>query len=144
MAIFYDTRQLTLVENCDFWLSDTPGVVASQSWDSSLPRSTTYGRFRRNNATTSSSSNTNNDDEFYFFNTHLDHMGPEARIKGSRVIVEKLEEVMKKAKQNKSPPPLIFLVGDFNSTRSEIPWNFLTGKQSYEGLKVGVDCLDYG
>jgi hypothetical protein len=46
MAIFYRRARFELLETKDYWLSETPEVVGSKSWGSSLPRMVTWARFR--------------------------------------------------------------------------------------------------
>jgi endonuclease/exonuclease/phosphatase family metal-dependent hydrolase len=97
-VIFYKRDEFEIVNQGTFWLSETSEVVASQSWNSSLPRICTWAELRSNNG-----------EKLYFFNTHLDHVSEEARVKGARVIVEKM---LSKAEHSKLP---IILTGDFNT-----------------------------
>lgn len=80
-----------------FWLSETPDVPGSRSWDSSLPRIATYVRLvdRRDGR------------GLYVFNTHLDHRGREARAEGAKVIVARI------AARKRTDEPVIVL-GDLN------------------------------
>lgn len=47
MGIFYRRDRLKLIGQGDFWLSDTPDVPGSISWDHPFPRMVTWGRFER-------------------------------------------------------------------------------------------------
>ena len=42
-AIFYNVHQLYCLEGHTFWLSETPEIPDSKSWESSLSRLTTWG-----------------------------------------------------------------------------------------------------
>ncbi len=77
-TIFYRAGRFTVEESGEFWLSETPEVHRSRSWDSAFPRMVTYGLFREAGRTES----------FYFINTHLDNISPEARLQGARMIRE--------------------------------------------------------
>ncbi|WP_309120622.1 endonuclease/exonuclease/phosphatase family protein [Paenibacillus sp.] len=111
-AIFYKKSELVVVDFGQFWLSDAPEVPASVGWDADLPRICTRGRFRHR-ATGR---------ELYFFNTHLDHRGREARIRGSRLVGRRIDEARAEAEL-----PLI-LTGDFNCHPSHEPVRYLRGE----------------
>jgi endonuclease/exonuclease/phosphatase family metal-dependent hydrolase len=97
-TIFYKKDEFDVINQGTFWLSETPEVVGSQSWDSSLPRICTWAELK-----------SKNEKKIYFFNTHLDHISEEARVKGVHVIFEKMLSI---AKDNILP---IILTGDFNT-----------------------------
>jgi len=93
-TIFYRQGGLHVEASGEFWLSETPSVHRSQSWDSAFPRLVTYGLFEE------AAGNL----RFSFANTHLDHISAQARFHGARMIREHFFP---------RPEPLI-LVGDFN------------------------------
>lgn len=97
MAIFYRNDLYRLIDNGNFWLSETPQKV-SRGWDGACRRMVTWGHFEdlRSGKT------------FFCFNTHLDHKGAVARKESIMLIVEKINEIT-----NGGP---IFLTGDFNAT----------------------------
>jgi len=78
-------------------LSETPNLV-SKGWDGACNRICTYGLFK----------DLKTKKTFWVFNTHLDHVGDEARVKGVELILSKMKEINTK----KYP---VFLMGDFNS-----------------------------
>ena len=45
-AILFKTARFELVDSGTFWLSETPDVPGSKSWDSALPRVATWARLR--------------------------------------------------------------------------------------------------
>ncbi|WP_194774628.1 endonuclease/exonuclease/phosphatase family protein [Pararhodonellum marinum] len=93
-AIFYDPEQFTLLEEGNFWLSETP-EKPSKGWDAALNRICTWGKFQKGEAM------------FYVFNVHFDHVGQQAREESSKLIVRKINEL------NIERVPTI-LMGDFN------------------------------
>ena len=98
-SIFYRKEMFKVLENNTFWLSETPEAAGTKSWDSSLARVCTYGRFLH----------IPSGQEFYYFNTHLDHKGWVAHREGLKMIIER----MKPALESGVP---CFLTGDFNMT----------------------------
>ena len=69
--IYYRTDRFTAEETGGFWLSETPGVM-SKSWGAAFCRVCSYAVLTEN-ATGK---------RFAVFNTHLDHVSEEARIRG--------------------------------------------------------------
>ena len=95
-AIFYNKYAVNLLSQGMFWLSETPDKP-SLGWDAAIKRVCTYGLFEARDS----------GKKFYVFNTHLDHMGEEARKESVRLLLKKIEEI------NISGLPLV-LMGDFN------------------------------
>lgn len=96
--VMFRKGRLELVETETFWLSETPSVPGSKSWNTSYPRICTYARLKvRATGKT-----------IVVFNTHLDHQRNEAKINGIRLILARMREVAK-------PGEAVFLTGDFNS-----------------------------
>jgi len=111
-AIFYDKQWLQVVEVGHFWLSEQPASPGSVSWDSSLPRMCTWGRFRfRQNPTK----------ELMIYNTHLDHVGQRARELGSKLIWDQLCE----HRLTRQLPA--FVMGDLNATPDNPVIQYLLG-----------------
>ncbi len=94
--IFYRQDRFEVVEQATFWLSETPEVPGSKSWDAAITRIVTWGRFR--DKTT--------EEVFYLFNTHFDHRGEQARTQSARLLLEKIDALAGEA-------PVI-VTGDFN------------------------------
>lgn len=103
-AVYFDVNQVELVEQGQFWLSQTPSIPGSKSWDSSLPRICTWGIFRVKGQV----------DEFAVFNTHLDHEGEDARRLGAELIWQEMSAYVEKG------VPCI-LMGDFNCEPASLP-----------------------
>lgn len=80
-TIFY-RQSLKVKDSGEFWLSQTPAVHRSKSWDSAFPRMLTYGLFHE----------ADRDLWFYFMDTHLDHISSLARLNQARLILEFCQE----------------------------------------------------
>ena len=79
--IFYHKGLYTLVDKGSFWLSETPEVM-SKDWGAAHYRICSYVILQERSSQKS----------FVVFNTHLDHVSDEARIKGIEVVLDKIRE----------------------------------------------------
>jgi endonuclease/exonuclease/phosphatase family metal-dependent hydrolase len=102
-AIFYDSTKLKLLAQETFWLSPTPDRV-SVGWDASMERICTYGLFEEKG----------NGRKIYIFNAHYDHIGQQARVESSRLILSKIQDI------NTLNYPII-VMGDFNAEPDTAP-----------------------
>ena len=98
MAIFYRKETVKLLKWGTFWLSETP-KKPSMGWDAACKRTATWALMKDKRT----------GKKFYYVNTHLDHVGWEAREKGLQLIVDRIAEM------NKGNLPVV-LTGDFNMT----------------------------
>lgn len=96
-CIFYDSRKFNLIASGGYWLSETPHVPGSSSWDSDCIRIANWVRLLDRKQNT----------EFRVVNTHLDHISQSARENQARLVIED-------ANGYPSDYPQI-LVGDLNS-----------------------------
>lgn len=94
-TIFYRPDKIVPGPGEEFWLSETPGLHRSKSWESAFPRMVTFGRFRE----------VDRDLWFYFADTHLDHISAEARRQGALMLREHFHRLREPA----------ILAGDFNA-----------------------------
>jgi endonuclease/exonuclease/phosphatase family metal-dependent hydrolase len=131
MGVFYRRGRLRLQEQGQFWLSETPTVAGSQSWNMSLPRMVTWGLFEAGGK------------QFYLLNTHFAHrrQDEEARMKAVAVIAEKI------AGLKKGVP--VILTGDFNAPAGGAVHQALlaTGmldSRSLAGRKTGPEGTFHG
>lgn len=107
-AIFYNERHLFPIATGSFWLSESPTVPGSKSWDSSLPRMVTWAAFFH-----PGSGKTIN-----VANTHFDHIGRKAREESAKILAEFAA---------KNPDGPVIITGDFNSyAESSEPYKVLT------------------
>ncbi len=110
----YVRKSIHIFDSGTFWLSETPSVVASKSWDSSLPRTATFAKIQWDG------------EEICLYGTHFDHRGEQARLMSSQVIREHAPDNM----------PVI-VMGDFNSERGDPPMvNF--SLELYESVIDGL------
>lgn len=96
MAIFWSEKTMSVLEWGTFWLSETPDVP-SKGWDAACYRTATWALMEVKKT----------GQKFYFVNTHLDHIGVDARREGLNLIVDKIASI------NHEGLPMV-LTGDFN------------------------------
>ncbi|HIC02191.1 TPA: endonuclease/exonuclease/phosphatase family protein [Candidatus Poribacteria bacterium] len=113
-AILSNTSKLKVLDNGNFWLSETPDSPGSRSWNTSCVRMVTWARFL----------NKVDNREFYIFNTHFDHVSEEARQQSAMLVWRRISDL-----GHNFP---VFLVGDFHATRGSVAWKFLTGNHRLE------------
>ena len=107
--IMFRKDRFELLEQGNFWLSETPDVP-SKGWGSVSERATLWVKLR-DKATGK---------EFYFFNTHLDVKSLEARVKGAAMCVERMRQIC-------GPKATQFIVGDMNSMEQDALLEFEKG-----------------
>jgi len=111
-AIFYDTTRLQALDSKTFWLSLTPEVPGSKSWDAAITRIVTWAKFKdRKTGKT-----------FFAFNTHFDHMGKEARRESAKILLQKVSSIAGKT------PSII--TGDFNARPTDEPIQVISDKSN--------------
>lgn len=111
MAVFHDTRRLVPVEYDHFWLSDTPDVIASNTWGNASIRMVTWVRFRDLHA---------GGREFCVLDTHLDNASQYARERAAALIAERVGGLARVV-------PVI-VTGDFNvAARSDPVYDTMLG-----------------
>ena len=96
MAVFYDTNRIELLDWGTYWLSETPSVP-SLGWDAMCRRTATWTLLK----------DKERNRKFYFVNTHLDHVGKEARRNGLLLLVQRIGDM------NPEGWPMV-LTGDMN------------------------------
>jgi endonuclease/exonuclease/phosphatase family metal-dependent hydrolase len=109
-AIFYDTTRLQALQSNTFWLSLTPEVPGSKSWDAAITRIVSWAQFRDKKTKKI----------FYTFNTHFDHMGKEARRESAKLLLQRVASLAGKT------PAIV--TGDFNATPDDEPIKVITEK----------------
>ena len=114
-AILFDESKLQVFDSGDFWLSETPDLPGSRSWNTSCVRMVTLARFF----------NKIDNREFCVFNTHFDHVSEEARQKSVMLVWHRIKYF------GRNFP--VLGRGDFNAIRDSTTWNFLTGNHALKG-----------
>jgi endonuclease/exonuclease/phosphatase family metal-dependent hydrolase len=107
-AIFYDTTRLKLLGSSTFWLSLTPEIPGSKSWDAAITRIVTWAQF----------TDVRSKKTFFVFNTHFDHIGKEARRESARLLKQKVKDIA-----GNNP---VIITGDLNSKPSDDPIKIIT------------------
>ena len=101
--VFYRKSRFEAERRGTFWLSETPDVPASKSWNTACTRVCSY-LVLKDKVTGK---------RFCFANTHTDHKSAEAREKGMLLIIERMKEFGKGA-------PIVF-TGDHNCHCGDAP-----------------------
>ncbi len=96
-ALLVRKDRFKVEESGTFWLSDTPDVPNSRTWNNRVTRLCTWARLQDKTSGR----------VFHFYNTHLDHESQEARDKGTALILKHLAT-------RKPAGPVVF-TGDFNA-----------------------------
>lgn len=139
MSIFYNTKRIKLLKWGTYWLSETPDVP-SMGWDAACKRTATWALMKDKSS----------GKKFYYVNTHLDHVGWEARRNGLKLIVDRIGEM------NPEGYPMV-LTGDFNIPSGRPELNDLKEIMqdarevavktdhhiTYNGWGKGGDVIDY-
>jgi endonuclease/exonuclease/phosphatase family metal-dependent hydrolase len=112
MALFYRRERFEKVAGGHFWLSETPDVVGSKSWDSSLPRMATWVKLRDRKQPSAP--------PLLFLNTHFDHRGVKARAESARLMRRQIEAL------GEGGP--VIVTGDFNAGEGSEPYRLLFDK----------------
>lgn len=110
-AILYRTGRFERLDDGTFWLSETP-EVPGKGWDAAFERVVTWAKFRDRETGA----------VFFHFNTHLDHVGVQARAESARMIRQRIAALAGDA-------PVV-LTGDFNTTDETEPYAILTGGEA--------------
>lgn len=110
MGVFYRKDRLRMRESGNFWLSDTPEIPGSRTWNNLYPRLVTWARFERiaDGAT------------FTLYNTHLPYrdIDEPARLRSAELIQARLSQLAANER--------VILIGDFNTTPQSRVHSILT------------------
>ena len=110
--IFYRPDRFEVLDHDTFWLSESPEVPGSKSWDAALERIATWGLFRDRRTGS----------RFILLNTHFDHVGREARQESASLILAQLDDI--------APELPTIVTGDFNTTDDSEPYRVLTNSDT--------------
>lgn len=98
-AVFFRSDRFELLDSGVFWLSEDPETPGSKGWDGACERLATWVMLRDKSGR-----------ELLFINTHLDHIGEQARREGVALLLRRIETL-------RGDRPVI-LTGDFNAEPS--------------------------
>jgi endonuclease/exonuclease/phosphatase family metal-dependent hydrolase len=119
-AIFYKKDKFEVIKEKTLWLSETPEVPGSKSWDAAITRVVTFAVLKDKASGKS----------FIYANTHFDHIGKEARKNSASLIKIFLKGFITGATFEKTEKEIPVLVsGDFNSEPTDEPYlTMINGK----------------
>ena len=106
--IFWKKSRYELVSEGCYWLSETPTIGGSISWDSSRARHCNWVRLRDRKTGV----------VFRVLDVHLDHLIREAKAEQTKVVIQETGQYAEGFPQ--------ILCGDFNSGRKDPPYQLLT------------------
>lgn len=106
--IFYKKERLELLDWDTIWFTDEAGESGYGAYSARL---LTWALFR-DKAT---------DKQFYLFNSHFDHLGPEAKLAAAHILVQSVREIAK------GMPA--FCTGDFNCDEYSKPYKTIIASQ---------------
>lgn len=104
-AILYRKDRFIIINQNTFWLSETPDVPGSKSWDAAITRVATWVKMK----------DLKTKKEFLMLNTHFDHVGVHARRNSAAMLVKEITILAGNL-------PVI-VTGDFNFTRDDPAYN---------------------
>lgn len=114
-AIFYRKDLFRATNSGTFWLSETPAVPGSKSWDAAITRVCSWVELITVDAPKL---------RFFVFNTHFDHVGQAARLHSMSLIAQKTKEIA-------GTSPFV-LMGDFNCEPGSPPYEVARDKQRWQ------------
>jgi len=118
-SVFFRKDRFEMLQQGTFWLSETPEVVASISWNSRCTRVCTWVRLQDRKTGR----------KFCFANTHLDHVSAEARLGGMKLIAKRMKDFS-------AGLPVIF-TGDHNCVEHSAPAQYMA-----KVLRNAVHCCE--
>ena len=136
-AIFYKKDRVRLLDQGNFWLSETP-EKPGLGWDAACVRICTWGKFKHLKSKKT----------FFYFNLHMDHVGKVARREAAKLVVQKIKEIVygesanSKFASRKSAhrKALVVLTGDFNVDQNDEIYRIFVEsgilKDSYECARL--------
>lgn len=104
-----------------FWLSETPEIPGSKSWDTAFSRIATWVKLVPKNSP---------EKQIFFFNTHFDLASPDARIGSAKLLCKKFAALG-------SDMPIL-LTGDFNALKAWPEHKIMIGTNCHGMEDVGV------
>lgn len=106
--IFYRKDRFKLLDSNTFWLSQYPDSVGFIGWDGACTRIATWAKLEDKST----------GKIFLAVNTHMDHVGVEARRKGALLIIKRIQDIV-------GNRPAV-LTGDFNVNDKSEAYQTLT------------------
>lgn len=120
-AIFYKTNRFLVLDNSDFWFSETPDVPG-KGWDATCcNRICSWAKFK----------DIESGKMFFVFNVHYDHQGMEARRQSSLLLLTNIKEIAEGFS--------VLVTGDFNASPDSEPiWIIKESELLNDSYEVSV------
>ena len=112
-ALFFKREKYERIEGGNFWLSETPQIPGSKSWDAAITRICSWVELK--DKSTGSI--------FYVFNTHFDHKGKIARRNSAALLRHYVDSLA-----GNNP---VIVTGDFNLEPSDAGYTTMTENGNY-------------
>jgi endonuclease/exonuclease/phosphatase family metal-dependent hydrolase len=107
--LFFREDRFILRDHSQFWLSETPEIPGSISWDAAITRIVSWAALEDRKS----------GEIIYAFNTHFDHRGVVARRKSAELISRRIPEIAGNS--------AVILLGDFNIRKGSPDYDFMAG-----------------
>ena len=98
-SFFLRKNCFELLASGDFWLSETPDVAGSISFESAFPRLMTWIKIQPKGA----------NKKILIINTHFDHIKEDTRLAQMKVLIQQIQKIY-------SPEYHLIIMGDFNDS----------------------------
>ena len=130
-AVFYLKDKYNLIDKGTIWLSETPDVPYTKSFDSNCHRIATWAVLE----------NKETGEKYTHLNTHLDHILESTRVAQAKVLIEKLSQLQENGKA--------ICTGDFNADfTSDVYSDMLKftddAKEIAQNSDQGITYHEYG
>jgi endonuclease/exonuclease/phosphatase family metal-dependent hydrolase len=114
-ALYFKRARFEKLDGGHFWLSETPAVAGSKSWDAALTRMVTWVKLRDRRQPKAQ--------PLMFFNTHFDHRGVQARLAAAKLLRRRVAEAAASCR--------LIVTGDFNADGDSEPYQaFFAGPEA--------------
>ncbi|MEO1525552.1 MAG: endonuclease/exonuclease/phosphatase family protein [Planctomycetota bacterium] len=120
-GIFFNASRFVQLAGGHFWLSETPEVPASKSWDSSLPRMATWLLLQDREDTK----------PVLIVNTHFDHRGRVARENSGELLAMRIASLRRLTDE-----PRVIVTGDFNTDEATAPYSALVSDTLVDSYRI--------
>jgi endonuclease/exonuclease/phosphatase family metal-dependent hydrolase len=106
-AVFYRKDRFERVDGSTFWLSETPEVPGSRSWNAACNRIVTWVKLKDRIT----------GDVLFVFNTHFDHISETARKESAKLLRDRVGQIAGNG--------IALITGDFNDTQGSATYSYL-------------------
>lgn len=111
-ALFFRRDRFEKLAGGHFWLSETPDIPGSKSWDTALTRMASWVKLRDRRDPGGR--------PIILLNTHFDHRGQQARVESARLIQRRIATL--------AGDHRVVITGDFNAGEGSGPYQALFGE----------------